>query len=153
MQVSPKTEKEIMEANLWPVGEYSFEIITATEKVSSKSNEMMELKINVFNDNGHSRILFDYLMDTPTMAYKLRHCCEVTGLLEQYEQGTLLERDFDGKTGTLKLNIQKDKTGAYPDKNGVADYITENSAKPLDHQKTKASAYVPEPDMDDEIPF
>lgn len=149
MKFTPKTEKEIAEENLWPAGEYSFEITEAEDTVSSKGNEMIELKLKVYNEEGNFKILSDYLLEA--IAYKLRHAAEVCGLLDAYNSGVLLASDFVGKTGYLKLKIDKDKTGKYPDKNGVGDYITERS------KSSNGAAKSPPPRkadiQDDTIPF
>ena len=34
MRVTPKTENEVRESGLWPVGEYDFEIVSSIEKLS-----------------------------------------------------------------------------------------------------------------------
>ena len=45
------------------------------------------------------------------------------GLGDSYDSGDLDAGMFVGKTGTLELIIQKDKSGKYPDKNSVQDYL------------------------------
>lgn len=137
MKVTVRTEKEIEEMNLWPAGEYPFEIFEAADAISkikpdgTGGNEMIELKLKIFNADGGYRILSDYLLDIDSMAYKIRHCADVCGILDRYESGLLLATDFKGKTGYLKLKIQKDKSGQYPDKNTVADYIVQDSSVPM----------------------
>lgn len=127
MKFAPKTDKEIAEMNLWQPGEYGFEIVEATSKTSKAGNEMIELEIRVFNDEGSSRTVTDYLMEK--LAYKLKHAAVACGLQDKYEQGFLDDVDFVGKTGKLKLKVTKDKNGQYPDKNDVADYIVPKNAQ------------------------
>jgi hypothetical protein len=123
MKFTPKSEKEIAEANLWPAGEYGFEVIDAKDKVSKTSQaEMIELKLKVYNDDGGFIFVNDYLLES--LAYKLRHAAVCCGLEANYDAGNLLANDFAGKMGKLKLKIQKDKSGLYPDKNTVGDYVT-----------------------------
>jgi hypothetical protein len=95
MNFQPQTEKQIADGKLLPRGNYDFEILDAEEKTSSAGNAMIELKVQVANGNGASRILPDYLV--PKRAEKLRHCCAVCGLLEKYESGVLADDDFVGK--------------------------------------------------------
>jgi hypothetical protein len=150
MRFEPKTEKEIAEANLWPAGEYGFEIIEAVEKISKSGNDMIKLKLKVINNNNAFIFVDDYLLEN--MAYKLRHCAEACGLLESYEKGELSANDMKDKTGTLKLKISKDKTGQYADKNDVQDYVVEK--KQSAHDKAKADGFKPEPNpLNDEIPW
>lgn len=122
MNFKPQTEKQIAEGRLFQVGTYDFEILHTADKSSMKSgDEMIELKVRVSDQSGVSRIITDYLLaKTPR---KLRHAAEVCGVLDKYSMGSLSSVDFSGKRGKLKLEIEKDKTNKYPDKNVVADYI------------------------------
>lgn len=146
MRFTPKTAAEVDAGDLWPNGTYDFEIVSAEEATSKAGNDMIKLRVKIFNDAGQSQTLFDYLMES--VAYKLRHACEACGLLESYEAGELNAEDFEGKSGTCKINVQKDKSGQYPDKNGIADYMAQKGgvAKPA---RPKPAA----DDLDDSIPF
>lgn len=152
MRFQPKSEKEIAEMNLWPAGEYGFEIVQSLNNISKSGNEMIELKVKVYNDDGGYKLITDFLLES--LAYKLRHAAEVCGLLSQYEAGELDANDFIGKTGTVKLKIQKDKNGQYPDKNVIADYIAdyvvEKAEGKIDPQAPVKSAAA---ELDDEIPW
>lgn len=153
MKFTPKTEKEIQEENLWPNGNYTFEIAKANNGVSKNNNDMIVLQLNVFTEDGSRvQIVTDYLVEA--VLYKLRHCADACGLLDKYEQGELNAEDFVGKSGTIKLGIQKDKTGEYDDKNVVKDYIVENklTAAQEKHTQDKGNAFV-SADLDDGIPF
>ncbi len=123
MRVTPKTEKQIAEENLWPEGEYSFEVIEAKDSVSKKGNEMIVLSLRLFDndDADRSRTINDYLMDS--IPAKLRQICVAGGLQGKYESGTILASDFIGICGTLKLKIQHDKTGQYAAQNSVGSYV------------------------------
>lgn len=123
MKITPKTQKEIDEMNVLPAGEYPFTISGATDKISKAGNEMIVLTLRVYKPDGNFILVTDYLMEK--LAYKLRHCCEVCGLLNEYDGGVLLSEHFVGQEGTLKLKIDKDESGDYPDKNSVADYVVE----------------------------
>lgn len=144
MRFQPKTEKEVAEAGLWKAGLYDFEIAEAAEKISAKGNDMIELKIRVYDADGNWRGVFDWLVDTEGGAFKTRHFADCTGMLAEYEKGELRAEDLVSKTGRCKLVIKKDKSGEYPDKNAIADYI-----KPGTGEVTKAA----DPDLDDSIPF
>lgn len=157
MRVIPKTEREIAEAGLWEPGTYDFEVLEADDTVSKSSGaEMIKLKVKIFNDQGESQIVFDYLLDS--MAGKLRHAAEAFGLLAEYERGGMQGIDCQGKTGRCKVSIQKDKTGQYPDKNGIADYIpaAREAARPGGRTSGRPAPSWDAPkgvDLDDEIPF
>ncbi len=161
MRIEPKTEKQIQEMNLWPVGEYGFEILsTATiggtqhntcETVSRNDKDMIQLVVKLFNDEGKFRILRDFLLES--MAFKLRHAAEACGLLNNYERGELLADDFIGKTGIASVFIKKDKNGKYSDQNAISDYVVQKDDKGLSgHEKSKRDGFAPSV-PDDEIPF
>lgn len=155
MKFQPKTDKELAEMNLWQPGNYSFEIIEQAnlgqdfirteDRISKSGNDMIQLVLIVHNDNGGFRIMRDYLMEA--MPHKLKHASETCGLLDKYETGELSAHEFVGKSGTLELKIEKDKSGQYPDKNAVRDYIVNNDTD-ITPLPAKDSA-----DIDDEIPF
>lgn len=149
MKVTPKSEKEIAEENLWPVGEYSFEVLDASDKVSKSGNEMIELKLKVYADDGGHIFVNDYLLDS--MAYKLRHASVACNALSKYEAGSLQASDFIGAAGRVKLKRQKSKDPQYADKNVVGDYVVKKDGEaggdiPPGHP---AASAIP----DDTIPF
>ena len=121
MQFEPKTKQQIEDGKLFPKGDYSFEIIDASEKKSAAGNDMFEIRLRVSNGNGASRVLTDYLL--PKRVAKLYACCAAIGLLDKYKSGTLSDDDFIGGHGKLKLGIEKDKAGQYSPKNVVVDYL------------------------------
>jgi hypothetical protein len=121
MQFAPKTEKQLVEENLIPAGTYPFEVAQAESKRSKGGNEMIELNVRIFLDDGRSRFIRDYLLEK--LAFKLFHFCTYTGLAKEYEAGTLQAQDCNGRTGFAKIGIKKDKTGEYPDQNAILDYV------------------------------
>ena len=139
MRFTPKTENEVAASGLLEKGIYDFQIVSAEDKESKSGNEMIVLKVNVFDDEGRSTLIFDYLLET--VAYKIRHAAYACGLGDKYEGGQLLAEDFIDKTGKVKVGISKDKTGQYPDKNSISDYVVDGS----DAKKSD--------DMNDEIPW
>lgn len=150
MKFSPKSEQQIQDER-FPVlkpGKYNFEVFEASEAVSKKGNPMLVLKLKLL-DSGLNPAGFvtDYLMES--VAHKLRHACYVCGLGKHYDSGDIYPELFHGKSGFLDLGIQKDKTGQYPDKNTVLDYIIHERG-PDFHitQKSDASSWggdMPEP--------
>lgn len=143
MRLIPKTDKELAEANLWPVGLYGFEIIAAQEAQSKSGNDMIKCEVKVFNPEGQYRVVYDYLLEANPR--KLRDVAVVCGLEAEYKNGNLEAHLLVGKTGVVKLKIEIDKTGAYPDKNAIAEYCTAALHTP---DTTKSTD-----DPDDEIPF
>ncbi len=152
MQFKPKTEKELAEAGLLQPGKYPFEVIEAKDTISKASgNDMIALKLRVF-DGARQQIINDYLLES--VAHKLRHACDVMGLLEDYNSGELKADSLVGKSGWVKIAIKKDKTGQYNDSNEVKDYVAEKDEKAESHIKAKSNGYAPQVDADgDDIPF
>lgn len=151
MRFNPKTEKEIAEAGLLADGEYDFEVNVASETQSKAGNDMIEMDLHIFKPDGSYRTVRDWLVDTENAAYKIRHFAEAVGMLSDYEKGTLDANSIIGRAGRCKVKIVKDKSGQYPDKNGVADYVKSAVA-----QKAPAPRKQPvmaRSDLDDEVPF
>ena len=156
MRITVRTPAELQAEssrsnNIWPRGNYDFEVMAAEEKVSKSGNEMIELRLRVYDAAGNSQTIWDYLLDN--IAYKIAHACETMGLADQYAVGELHAEDFIGKTGKLVLYIRKAENG-YAEKNAVADYV---------NSKATATRSGPDPrkpipagggtDLADEIPF
>lgn len=127
MQFTPKTEAEIQEEGLLPAGTYDFQVTEAEDTISKKGSEMIALKLKVFDSNGGHRIIRDWLLEA--MAFKLRHFCEATGLLKQYESGNLDALSMDGATGKVEIIVKDDPT--YGKQNSVKDYVVSVEPKTL----------------------
>lgn len=143
MRFTPKSEKEIQEER-FPVlkpGRYHFEVMEAKEDVSKKGNSMIVLKLKILDDGLNVRAYInDYLMEN--ISYKLRHAAIVCGLGDAYNAGELHAHMFAAKGGVVELGIQRDKTGQYPDKNSVLDYVQNEPRKEGDWDMTDAPDWV-----------
>lgn len=150
MKFTPKTEKEIAEEKLLPVGDYPFQISAAEDYVSKAGNEMIKAEVRVFKPDGNFLLVDDYLGEF--MMHKILHLCQATGLEDDYNAGLIKPENLVGKTGQLKLSIQKDKTGQYPDRNSIKDYIV---GADLKIPKTDLDKLIDgdKDDLADEIPF
>jgi hypothetical protein len=134
MNFTPRSEQECerLKSNLLVKGEYDFEIVSAVDKVSTAGNEMIELRVKIFDSFGQPvNQIFDYLLNTDRMAYKLRHCCRACGLLSEYESKRLDSSQFVGHTGKCLIDVQKDKSGSFPDRNVITDYTSEKDELPF----------------------
>lgn len=107
--------------NLLPAGDADFETISAEEKKSSAGNDMIVLRNAIYQGGEIKCYIFDYLLEL--VAFKLRHYCQSTGLIEKYQSGELTANDCIGKIGRCKIDIQSDKDGKHPDKNVIKDYL------------------------------
>lgn len=136
MNFQPRSAKEVAEMGLMPKGNYDFEVVTAEEKISSKGNAMIEIKLKVYFGS-RERFLWDWL--TPKFESKLRYFCESTGLLPVYERGELTADDCIGRSGKATIGIEGDEVSG---KNRVANYVVsrlkpqpiQTSGKTIDEQ-------------------
>jgi hypothetical protein len=129
MRFEAKSENDIRRESLVPAGEYGFEVLTSEDRISSRGSDMIYLKLIVYLPDGTQRHVRDWLIDK--FAYKLRHFCEATGLIEHYNSGRLCSADCVGRSGRVKLGINEDKNGDYPPSNKVLDYVVaKGSAQP-----------------------
>lgn len=161
MKCTPRSDKELAEMNLLPKGTYNFQVIAADEKISKAGAPMLRLNLQILNDHLEPTIkVYDYLLDS--MPHKLKHAAYGMGLGNHYEAGNLDPEDFIGKTGQVVLVVQQDKTGNYPDKNAVQDYVLVNSdgaqklqkaTKPYAEKTTPGGQGVEPTFTEDDIPF
>jgi hypothetical protein len=155
MRFQPKTEEELQAENLFPDGEYDFEVVEAEEAKSRKGSDMIKINMKVYGPNGRQQFVRDYLLEA--MAYKLRHFCEATGLLPDYEAGTLTDAKVNGRSGRVKLVTESGRknptTGAdYPARNAVKDYVTDG-VKPNIPPVTAGGGSMSSDMEDTDIPF
>lgn len=143
MKVNPISETEALAPGIWKRGLYDFEVIAAEEQISKAGNDQIKLTNKLYDKEGKSRTVFDYLVSTAGMAYKVRHFASASGLLAQYERGELRADDCVGKTGRCQIGIEK-KEG-YPDKNSIQDYAATSGSRLIDS--------IPDSELNDEIPF
>ena len=154
MKFTPVSEQEAdaMSANLWPNGDYDFEVREATEKESASGNEMTELEVWIYDTAGGRRLVFDYLVATEKSAWKIRHFAASCGLLPQYERGSLAANEMVGRTGKCTVATQQAKDN-YPAKNVIRDYLKATGTPAARPVVSRARTPAPAGDIDDEIPF
>jgi hypothetical protein len=155
MRFEAKSENELRRENLIPAGEYGFEVLTAEDKQSAKGNDMIALKLIVYMSDGSQRHVYDWILEA--FAFKLRHFCEATGLIEDYNAGRLCAADCVGRSGKVKIGINEDKSGDYPPSNRVLDYIVAKGnaqpAAPAAVPKQAPRESAKQLDDDEKLPF
>jgi hypothetical protein len=144
---TPKSEKELNA--LAEPGDYDFEVLKAEDQTSKSGNPMIYLKLGIYNGDAMRWHISDYLV--AAMEAKLRHFADTTGLLARYESGQLAAQDCVGRAGRVRLGIEQDKEGKYPDKSVVKDYCV-RPAKPL---PGPIAPTVPTPPLEEsiDVPF
>ena len=149
MKFTPKTDAEIAEeqAKFKPLkGIFDFEVTEASDEISNAGNDMIKVVIGVWRPDGSQVLIKDYLL--AAMAFKFKHFCEATGMLDRYEAGDVNAGDCLGKTGQVELKIKKVEDKEYSE---VKDYI-KRIASAQNAQPPKGLIGEGKP-LDDEIPF
>lgn len=134
MRYNPKDEPE---DKLLEPGVYRAVVSAARETVSKNGNEMLELVLRIYDQNGDSVMVFDNLVNTPKALWKIRRFCDSAGL--KYDAGELTPHQVIDCNVGIKTEI--DKQPGYAEKTKVIDYL------PATGQPTKVG--FPE----DDIPF
>lgn len=129
LRFEPKTKEEAFKVNLIEKGNYPFKINSAMEKTSSKGEPLIELILTVFDQEGKKHIVYDYL--SPKFE-KFYHFIYAIGEGKMAQDGTLFLDRLKDKEGLCKIYIKEDKTGQYPNKNAVADYLLQNDSVFID---------------------
>jgi hypothetical protein len=148
MNFVTKTKAEIeeekrafAEGGLLPNGWYDFEVMHAEEKTSKAGNEMIALKLRVFNPLGGEKHVYDYLLESNSI--KMFDFCESVGLTDKYEAGTLSADDCIERAARVKIATDS-KNKDYAPKNVVKAYAAVQAVGP------SPAAAAPD---DDDIPF
>lgn len=149
MKHSALSEEEIAKSGLLEPGVYDFTIVEAKETVSGSGNDMFALKLNVFDKEGKTVSLLDWVL--PSFPKKFKHLHDALGLLEIYAKKDTKPDDLVGKSGKLMLKIGEpytDKNGMERVNNSVEDYVKRDSTEAY------KAAIAPKEDLDgDAIPF
>lgn len=103
---------------VFPEGEYDFVVKRATKKMSKSGNEMLEVILTCSNEENKTDV-FDWLLEA--MKHKLKHFCETTGFIKEYENGEIDEDFIVGAKG--KVNLIVEDSEAYGTRNKVKDYV------------------------------
>lgn len=147
MTYTPKSEEQLAKEGLLPDGEYDYEVVGTDDKNSKAGNPMFTLKLHVFDVDGRACPLTDYIaLGSNFGERKLRHAADASNILDKYESGNMVAKDFMGTTGKLKLKSQDGDADFPLPKNVVKDYV-----KRL--RQGTSTPPASSPVEDDEIPF
>jgi hypothetical protein len=152
--LTPMTEEELNAYDLIEEGIYDFEVLRSDKQTSKNGNAMAKVQLNVWDKEGKSVVVFDYLVfsNIKFCVKKIKHFCESTGIGDDYLKGNIRE-EFQGLCGKVSIGIQESlpnqSGGYYPAKNVVIDYITKDNASPLEANKVE----IKQDEFNDELPF
>lgn len=150
---------------LLPDGVYRFKTVESKPKRSSNGNSMITLK-NCIEHEGKDHNVFDNLIGVASMAWKVKHYCEATGLEREYAAKAFncdspMDREGYCLIGNepAKTYIKEDGSqGTYKAKNVILDYVPANMAQapnPFAPAPAKAPIPVTPPTeiFDQNLPF
>jgi len=126
-----------------PEGQYDAVVKVATDKVSKAGNEMIEVILTCYAENGIKRDVFDHLLATDDFQWKVRHFCESAGL--DYKRGELNASECISRN--VRVWLERKNEPGYGDKNKVRDYL------PRATEVRVSDAPPDEASEDQDIPF
>lgn len=147
------TEEQLDALSLVPPGNYDFEVLKATKKVSKTGNPMAELQVQIWDAEGRTHNIYDYLVfsGVPLNIRKISHFCKAVGLKEAYDKGQLPE-DLYGYSGKCKVDVRDPQPnpngGFYDKKNVIVDYLESSQ-----EESAKRKEAAVQKSVDEDIPF
>lgn len=138
MKFQARSKEELAGKDLLPAGWYDFEVMSAEETTSKAGNEMIKVKLRVFNPKGPDTHIYSYLMEQ--MQDRLLDFCETANIMDKYEAGVLRAVDCMDRTGKVKVAVEEDKNGKYPPQNVVksyaaADQVGKSNKPPIEQEE------------------
>ena len=124
-----------------PNGDYEIEIVNVEQKVSKAGNDMLELTINAYDEEGKKVQIFDYIVN-PSGLWKLKKICDASSI---EFTGEIEEQNLVGISMMAKVTVRK-ATDKYPERNQIADYLTGIA-------KTESATITKQQVEDVEVPF
>ena len=135
-EILSEDEAMIERFQLLKEGEYDAVVQKAEDKTSANSgNPMIDLTLLVYDAEGKTHTVRDFLVFTKSMMWKVIHCASSAGLMMQYTSGRLCSDILKDKRVRVKVateegnEIPEDKLNGkphgskYPSKNKIEDYL------------------------------
>lgn len=149
-------QKSEDEYSLLKDGEYVFVVKSIKGKVSKLGNQMAEIILGVYDENGRERIVYDYFVFTEKGIYRVRQFFHSIGITDKSKYCSFNENDVVNKNGKAKIGTQKgtqkpDGITYYKDKNVVKSYI--KTAQNDSIVQVKKAANAETFSINDDIPF
>src|SRR5438105_666981 len=88
-------------------GEYDAVIAASYDKLSSSGNPMMDMTLQVFDEDGKTRDVRDFLVFTKSMMWKVIHFADSASLLKIYQDGKLCSDYAVGHRVRVKIIIEE----------------------------------------------
>lgn len=125
LKYTPRTEEEV--SLLLPKDKYMLtvkKVSVENKKVGDFDFDILSLELEA-NHNNRNIIIYDSIrLDGSVFSdRKLRHYAYATNFSEDYNDQIFDPKKTIGKKVEANIDIKKDKTGQYPDRNRVLDYL------------------------------
>jgi len=143
-------------------GDYSAVIVKSVDTQSSTGNPMMDMYLDVYDNEGRTHTVRDFLVFTKSMMWKVLHCAESACVLPEYQQQRFCSNTVINKMVRVKIGVEegriipedmlKDKPpgSKYPAKNKVADYLKRRADDRIADIPKAADS---DDGIDDDVPF
>ena len=149
------TEQEAMSERfqLLKEGVYEGVITSSEDKNSSKGNPMMDMTVTVFDKNGKSFEIRDFLVFSKVCMWKVVHFVESADCAKEYQDGKFCSEIAINKRVLVKVGVEpgalipEDKLNGKPlgskyfDKNKIEDYLKKDQLNSVDNE------------LNDDVPF
>jgi hypothetical protein len=139
-------------------GEYDGVVKVSTARMSNSGNMMADMYVAVYDSEGNSHDVRDFLIFTPKMIWKTKHFCDSSGLEKEYAEEKFVPEMAANKRVRVKISrkigteipVEKLKGkpfgSKYPDQNAIDDYLPRVAGeKPLPDKRNDF--------INDDIPF
>src|ERR1700679_133240 len=102
------SEKEAMDEkfSLLKEGIYDAVVISSEDRVSSTGNPMMDITLAVYDDNGKTTNVRDFLVFTPKMMWEVISFSKSSGLMEAYISGKLCSEISINQRVKVKIGVE-----------------------------------------------
>jgi hypothetical protein len=139
LNYTPRKEEEIWDRLLLEDGIYKIKIKNAIEKKNKNNEDMLEIHLDIFRENGTYKSQRDWIVGNDDWAWKLRHLSNSCGLIDIYEEGKLEASDLYNKIAYAKIGRRKRvlDDGSIRNENFIKDYVVpEKSSEEVKSQDT-----------------
>lgn len=154
MSYTPKSEETLAKEGLLPKGIYHAEVVETSDRPSKAGNPMTTLKLRVFDEDGNSRNIFDYIaLGNNFGERKFRHAALACGLEDVYNFGDLKSDDFLNTMCRVEIKVQEGSPEFPLPKNVVNDYIERESDVQSTKIVKKEEVKKLDDDLNDSVPF
>lgn len=154
MKVTPRTERELRDAEMNQPGVYGFEIVSCVECDSPQGEPQFELQLSCFTDDIQPFRVKGWVTysTTPYIHRMLRRFFDCIGLIDRYNAGEVQAYECVGRAGKCRIGHRNGAKGGtfYQIKEFIVESVSDDEeivAKPSKPAPVSAVC------ADDEVPF